>query len=366
MALTSDGSASWLVITPPRLEAFDGIADFSARLTGALAAQAPTALVEAGAAAGPWHESGGSATAIFLQYAPHLLSGPDHRPLLRWLRAAHQRSTPIVVTMHEMWPPPNGSLRRTISRALHRRRVWRACALATHLVCPQGRSARELRAAGLPAATPITLIPVGSNIERADQPPLAPRSQYTVTLFGQPAAMHRPTLAAVAAWLDRRGGAVTLRWLNRSEPEARQVWQGALGLPDAHVEFFGGLDTAHASAVLASGDLALAPYDDGVSTRRTTLAAQLQHGRPVIGTDGPSTDDLLRHSPALDLVPLTRPSVAEDVVARLDAALDDPARRSAMSTAARDLYDTALSWPTIAAAYASLVRPGAPAPKRNA
>jgi glycosyltransferase involved in cell wall biosynthesis len=196
------------------------------------------------------------------------------------------------------------------------------------------------------------VIPVGSNIERVETPPLPSRSMQTVTMFGQPAAMHDPTLTALAGWLEQQRGMVTLRWLSRSAAEAQQRWIGDLGLSTAHIEFFGGLAIPAASAVLASADLAVAPYVDGVSTRRGTLVAQLQHGRPIVGTDGVSTGALLHHQPAIALIPVGSSGAFVQTVERL---LGEPAARSAMGEAAAALFDAEFSWPKIAAAYLRLL-----------
>lgn len=338
-----------LVISPPRHGDFDGIFDYSHRLSQALSSAVPAAHLtmgpELGAVTAP------DVSAVLLQYYPPAFIGSDSRSVRRWLRTMRAAGVPVVTTMHELWPPGSKNLRRIVARAVLRYAAGRVIAQSSDIVCTQDRSVAELRRAGLLTTAQATVIPVGSNIDRVDAPPLPPRSQQTVTMFGQPAAMHNPTLVALAAWLEQRSGTVTLRWLNRSVAEAEERWARTLGLSTAHIEFFGGLTIPEASAVLASGDLAIAPYVDGVSTRRTTLAAQLQHGRPIVGTDGVSTGDLLRGQPALALTPVESPADFVGIVERL---LGEPATRAAMGQAATALFDAAFSWPRIADAYLRL------------
>ena len=62
-------------------------------------------------------------------------------------------------------------------------------------------------------------------------------------------------------------------------------------------------DAADLARLLAASDLFLAPYSDGVSTRRTTLMAALQHGLCVVTTEGEDPRPPL-HEPAMAAVPV--------------------------------------------------------------
>lgn len=94
---------------------------------------------------------------------------------------------------------------------------------------------------------------------------------------------------------------------------------------------------------LAAADVFLIPLVDGVSTRRGSLMAALQHGLAVVGTDGPLTDRVLRDaSGALRLVPTGRPEAFARTVARL---VDSPDERRELGRAARALYAESFDWP---------------------
>lgn len=343
-------SGRCLIVSPSRHGEFDGIGDYSDRLSRAMSMATPVTHVTMGPQLRD--VTAADVSAVLLQYYPRAFLGAEGRTVRRWLRTMRAAGVPVVLTMHELWPPRDRSLRRMGARAVMRYMAGRVIAESSAVVCTQDRNVVELTRAGLVKPPRTTVIPVGSNIERVDTPPLPPRSPQTVTMFGQPAAMHGPTLAALADWLEQQRGMVTLRWLNRSAAEAQQTWVDQLRLSTAHIEFFGGLPIPEASAVLASADLALAPYVDGVSTRRTTLVAQLQHGRPIVGTDGESTGALLRHQSALALSPVGSPA---DFVGTVNTLLGEPATRIAMGEAAAALFDAEFSWPRIAAAYLRLL-----------
>jgi hypothetical protein len=105
----------------------------------------------------------------------------------------------------------------------------------------------------------------------------------------------------------------------------------------------GRLPASEISECLAASDLYLAPFVDGASPRRTTLMAALQHGLPIVGTDGSMTGPTMRSArEALTLTP------AADADAFAAAALGlalDPERRARQGAAARRLYERDHDWP---------------------
>jgi len=108
--------------------------------------------------------------------------------------------------------------------------------------------------------------------------------------------------------------------------------------------------------LLSATDLFLAPFVDGVSTRRTTVMAALQHGLAVIGTDGRLTDPVLRESDqALRLVPVAREDLFVDVTRELASRQRE---REEIRRAARRLYDEHFDWPIIAESLLRYLSPG--------
>jgi glycosyltransferase involved in cell wall biosynthesis len=111
----------------------------------------------------------------------------------------------------------------------------------------------------------------------------------------------------------------------------------------ARVHTPGFLDDDSVARLLSTVDVFLAPYEDGVSTRRTTVMAALQHELAVVGTDGPFTDGILRDAGhALRLVP---PERFADAVAELAASTED---RRTLGLRGRELYESHFAWPVIA------------------
>jgi glycosyltransferase involved in cell wall biosynthesis len=97
---------------------------------------------------------------------------------------------------------------------------------------------------------------------------------------------------------------------------------------------------------LASADIFLAAFGDGVSTRRTTVMAAMQHGVAVVGTDGLWTDSILRQSVgSLHLTPGSDPELFSKAVVSLAC---DRQQRVALGQAGRSLYVQSFDWPILA------------------
>ena len=168
-------------------------------------------------------------------------------------------------------------------------------------------------------------------------------------MFGQPAGMSAEMTRIGAAAARAEGAEVT--WFCRREDEAR-AWMAAHGIPSDHIAIAAALDAPSISRALSAAGLGFAPIIDGVSTRRTTVAALLQHGLPVAGSDGRATDDIYRSSEAFALAPVAEPAAIDAVVREL---LTNDAARHDMRQAAHRLYDSHLAWPRIAARYRQLI-----------
>ncbi len=98
---------------------------------------------------------------------------------------------------------------------------------------------------------------------------------------------------------------------------------------------------------LAASDIFLIPLVDGVSTRRCSLMAAMQHGLAVVATGGPATDRVLRDAQsALRLVPAERPDLFSAAAVDLAERADE---RRRLGEQARNLYAEQFDWPVLAA-----------------
>jgi len=118
----------------------------------------------------------------------------------------------------------------------------------------------------------------------------------------------------------------------------------------------GPLPAEELGAWLAAADLALLPFVDGASTRRTTLIAALQQEVCVLSTDGPLTDRELAVGPGPVLIPVRDEVAFADMAAALAA---DASRRAGSARAGHELYEQRFSWPVIAERLVASLRPTA-------
>jgi glycosyltransferase involved in cell wall biosynthesis len=100
------------------------------------------------------------------------------------------------------------------------------------------------------------------------------------------------------------------------------------------------------ASLLAAADIFLAPFVDGVSTRRGSMMAALQQGLPIVGTLGVLTDGALKdEADALRLVPVNRPDAFVEAVLELAR---DAEERLRVGNAGRALYESSFDWPVLA------------------
>lgn len=191
---------------------------------------------------------------------------------------------------------------------------------------------------------PTVHVPVGSNLPDMREERETERRRLGVdedTLVvaklgtAHPGQSLEPVASALEA-LARSGRRVVLLALG----SGARVPERVPHLVEVHAP--GLLAASDLARSLAAADLFFAPFIDGVSTRRTSLMAALQHGLPVIGTEGVLTDDVFRRSrQALRLVPVGEPDLFADVAVDL---ADRPEERINLGCAARSLYDDEFNW----------------------
>jgi glycosyltransferase involved in cell wall biosynthesis len=194
----------------------------------------------------------------------------------------------------------------------------------------------------------FTWLPVPSTIPRVEDPPgvATIRGAYAPPgglLLGHLGCYPRGTF-------DRRRAdflRAALRKLLPGHPDraALLIGQGSQallarvvgGAPElaGQVRAADGLTAADVSRHLSACDLMLQPYPDGVSTRRTSVTAALEHGLAAATTTGPNTEELWAETGAVSLTP------AGDVAALVGSAerlLREGGARARMGQAARALY----------------------------
>jgi glycosyltransferase involved in cell wall biosynthesis len=185
--------------------------------------------------------------------------------------------------------------------------------------------------------TPVDHFPIGSNIPVRPGDSVALRDElglnqaFVVGFFGTLRARLVTHLQAAVDGLRDRSTDVVLLNVGPDGPALQRALSGVQVI-DA-----GRLPAADVSRHLAVMDLHLTPFIDGVSTRRGSFMAGIQHGVPTVATRGELTDRVLQDADgnALLLAPTSDP----DAFARTAATLyDHPDRRQQIGEHACRLY----------------------------
>ena len=345
------------VVAARSTTAADGIRDYTLRLLSELETHEGWDVnLALRALGGGWEDPPGAAPtrampvsvrradAVLLQYNPFSFGRRGFAPrlLVELARLRLTRRRPLVaVVVHETFVDMK-NWRWALMGAWQRLQLRAVRALTDVQLCATeawvGRVARGGRGAG------VHHVPVGSNFPDRREHREEERGRlgvdgdtFVLACFGllDPGRMGtlvRQSADAVA------GSGRTVLVLNLGSGSVNDEVTGPV-----RVHTPGFLDDESVARMLSAVDVFLAPYEDGVSTRRTTVMAALQHELAVVGTDGPFTDGLLRDAVhALRLVP---PERFGDAVAALAASPED---RRALGLTGRELYESHFDWPVIA------------------
>jgi glycosyltransferase involved in cell wall biosynthesis len=157
----------------------------------------------------------------------------------------------------------------------------------------------------------------------------------------------------VAQAVPRSSSNARLVLVGAPGPDTAQadLWRAAAAANGCDLEFTGVLDPSSLSAALADLDLAVFPNSGGPTSRNTTLAALLEHGRPIVAVDGPHRWDALAQERALVLVDQD----VSDLASALRQLADSSALRREQGERAREFYRRHQAPAVVAAQLVSFV-----------
>lgn len=275
-------------------------------------------------------------------------------PLLRALREAR---VPLVGILHEYaYPWRRGGLRGT-AWALSQRslliEVVRTCA---GLVVTDAARARWLQTRRWLAHRPVAVAPVFANLPPAVRgSSLAPG--HTVGLFGYShEGVGMDVVLDALGLLADRGTEAQLLLLGapgRESPAGERWLAGARARGLAHPPSFSGVLPAQQLAdALAGCEVLLSVDRPGPTSRKTTLAASLASGRPVVALDGHQAWQQLLGAEAALVVARAAGPLAQ----ALGGLLADERGRAALGARGRAFAERHMSVEHSAAVVAGLLR----------
>ncbi|MGI8983686.1 MAG: glycosyltransferase family 4 protein [Acidimicrobiales bacterium] len=264
-------------------------------------------------------------------------------PLVATLRSL---GLPTTAFLHEYIVPVSWRQPRSIAfGAAHPAALAVVLSVCDGAVVTTEHRARSLRAARWLPLRPVIFLPVFSNVEPLARP-ARPPSEGDVVLgvfgFGTPSYPRQTVIDAVARLRTTDPG-VRLRLVGAPGPTdpAGADWSAAAaraGVSDL-LEFTGVLDEPQLADALAAVDVMIFPDPGGPASRKTTLAAGLAHGLPIVAFYGPQGWTELCASDAVVLAPGTVDATA---AALAPLVRDDHLRRE-QGDRARRFYTHAMA-----------------------
>jgi glycosyltransferase involved in cell wall biosynthesis len=240
------------------------------------------------------------------------------------VRARIRKSGRLQVMFHELWFPLAWRPKDLVLHLAHRSMVFGLAALSDDVFCSTTRFAREVRRVLGPLSRPVHVLPVGSSLERDDRPAPPPRIRdktLRIALFGSlhvsknvPLVVQTIYEAARSSPWDIRLTVIgpTIEELCAALPELRTWLVG-------EVRAEGPLESERAADCLAEQDFFVAYFQDGVSTRRTTLMAALCEGVAVVTTWRDVSDEVFLGKPFVKLLSSDEPAFRRELVEFLNS-----------------------------------------------
>jgi glycosyltransferase involved in cell wall biosynthesis len=286
-------------------------------------------------------------------------------PVLATLR---RTNAPLLTVLHELayaWGP--GGVRGSVWALSQRAALIEVVRHSAALMVTTEQRERWLTSRAWLPSRPTATAPVFSNL-----PPVSGQdapARATLGLFGYSHDGSDPGLVLDALQTLREGG-IPVRLLLLGAPGGDSIagrrWQSAAdarGLTDA-VAFTGILAPRALSAALASCEVLLFADSAGPTSRKTTLAAMLASGRPVVALDGPNSWEPLVEARAV----LMAEPHAQEIAGAVRRLLRDEQERVALAVRGRRFYEETMSADhsarTVAGLLDQIVEP-ATAPPRD-
>ena len=161
---------------------------------------------------------------------------------------------------------------------------------------------------------------------------IAPQ-EIVLILFGCLASIRQNWVKNLDISLKKLGYSVT--WLLLGEAKSVKV---PFYNPVIRPSYLSAQDLSH---YLQISDLLLMPHEFGIGAKRTSLMSALEHGIPVIGTDGRLTDSFLRQLPGIFLAPDDNYQVFQE---QLISVLQQRFNLEDALTTTQKYYQNNLSW----------------------
>lgn len=269
-------------------------------------------------------------------------------------RLAHAR-LPIVVVAHEIAVPWRCGALRGVVTALFQRLVFMMVAhSASLIVVTTVERANWLESRWWLPHRCVSVIPVIPTIPVVGTRSIrSTKGRVGVIGYAREAGSARMIASACGRATYGDGRPITLVLLGApgSECDIGRQWTAAAKEASCTIEWTGVIEKADLSRCLATVDLVVFPDRMGPTARRTTLAATLAHGLPVIAFDGRETWEALRDNRGVRLVAAETALLSQAI----EDLLEDAEEREQLAGRGLSFYRTNMDPDIVARAIVDLL-----------
>ena len=268
-----------------------------------------------------------------------------HLPYLLWRVKKMLPGVQIAIMFHEDFVPIE-DWKFAVMTTWQRLQFWALGSLADHVFFSIDPWVTRYRSWFAP--TPVTHLPVGSNIPRSTVSRRASREELGIArdtpVMGVFGTLHATRLLshikkAVQAVIPLIPD-VRLLYVGPHGPSLRSA------VPEVPVIDAGRLPAEAVARAFQAMDLHLAPFKDGASTRRGSLIAGLHNGVATLSTHGPLTDGVLVQNDGRGYT-LVLVDDTQAFGARAQQLMVHTAERQEIAARATPFYDCLFDWPLI-------------------
>lgn len=321
---------------------------------------------------------------LLFQYTP-LLIAPKHYGIcltFPWIirRFQKQFNIPVVITMHELHYPVQLNFRGITLGITQKIQSWLICFFTHKVVFSYDYQFFKYKKIFYWKETSFSWVSVGSTIhgilsfgklyltekvveDHALLKKIPAEKDRFLLYFGggHPSHLIQYILSVINALTKRPDGSRFLLIMIGVSDEwvKREIKKLKTPIPNDTILALGYLSFVEVAAWIKLANWILAPFVDGISTRRSSVMAALQAGKTVISTRGPMTGSIIPWESFCVLSkrqPLAEDKSLQDYVQVTLAAIDNPAQSQQFSNAAARYFQAHFSWDNIAKQILGLVQ----------
>jgi glycosyltransferase involved in cell wall biosynthesis len=282
---------------------------------------------------------------LLVQYVPHAFGlKAMNLPFCLWLYAHARRHGGATVIFHEVYfgSRKGDPIRHRMLNVATKIMAALVAKSASQIFITTSRWESYLRRY-VTDDTPISLLPVPSTIAVVNDAMRVAASRRRLAPYGGPVVGHFGTyppeisraLGVIIATVLSLNPMVTVILIGANSDVFRQDFLNGNPSLKYRVVATGVLGNDEVSVAISSCDVIVQPYSEGVSSRRTSMMAALQHARAVVTTAGPFTEPFWDESAA---VLLAQAGDFEGISSAISMLLHDPILRSHYENRAKELY----------------------------